>query len=564
MRNISTYHKALFSLLFLIGILVLVAFFANYLNRKKTEVFVESNVRQLENSVTQVLALNDVGVKQGVADYTYWDEMVKAIEKPSIAWTKENIDPMIITFHLESAWAFDTLGKCVMSSAIPTYKWLKNVVIPKSVIDSLLKNRFFTTTIKTQGGYLELIGATVHYTSDPKRLLRPHGFYIVGRFLGKPFLNNLSKILAARVVLTTEPLPAGLIRSDETIAVMIPFTVVEEHAPLYLYVEKKIPFLRQFTIFSQEMIWLLLGASLIILVGVWFTFSKWVTQPLNLVRRLLATNDLTAVEKLKRYGNEFQEIGELIKQSVEHKQQLEFLKQKAEESDQLKSSFLANMSHEIRTPLNGILGFSELLCEQTTEKEYSKNCVSIIKGCSDDLLQIINDLFDISKLEANQMTIHPEIINGLELLAELEQQYKFSSLNKNGLELVINATGPSINIRTDRIRLKQVLINLLNNGLKFTQAGTVEAGCYVERAGFAVFFVKDTGIGIPETHQELIFERFRQFDSNFTVSRDYGGVGLGLSICKGLVDKMGGNISVNSVLGEGSTFFVRIPLASRE
>jgi len=342
---------------------------------------------------------------------------------------------------------------------------------------------------------------------------------------------------------------------------MIPYTVANDSLPLNLYVQKKIPFLRQYTIFSRELLWLLLGAAIAILLVVWLTFSHWVTQPLRVIRRMLATNNVNADEKLKPYGYEFQEIGRLIKESVEQKKQLELLRLKAEESDRLKSSFLANMSHEIRTPLNGILGFSELISKRFHEDEAISTYARVIKGCSDDLLQIINDLLDISKLEADQMMLNVEAVKCHDLLGEIQTQYRANNLNKNNLELFFELSGDDILIVADKLRLKQIIVNLLNNALKFTEAGKVEIGCYVEEGGFAVFYVKDTGIGIPESQQELIFERFRQSDSNFTISRQYGGVGLGLSICKGLIDKMGGEISLCSVLGGGSTFFVRIPLA---
>lgn len=561
MRKISTYYKVLLSLLFLLGILVLVAFFAYYLNTKKAEVFVESNVRQLEYSVRQVLALNEVSVRQAVTDYTYWDDMVMAIAKKDTNWANENIAPMLITFHLEAAWAFDTLGVCVLSEASPSYNWLGQVSIPSNVIDSVRKHKFYNTIIKTQAGYLELIGSTVHITNDPNRVLRSHGYYIVGRFLGEPFRNNLSRILVARVELTNEIIPSGLIRNDESVGVMIPYTVANDSLPLSLYVQKKVPFLRQYNIFSRELLWLLLGAAIAVLIVVWLTFSRWVTQPLGMIRRMLVTNNANADEKLKPYGYEFQEIGRLIKESVEQKKQLELLRRKAEESDRLKSSFLANMSHEIRTPLNGILGFSELISKRFHGDESAATYMRVIKGCSDDLLQIINDLLDISKLEADQMTLHVEKVKCNDLLGEIQTQYQANNLNKNNLELFFELPSDNILVVADRLRLKQIIVNLLNNALKFTEEGKVEVGCYAEEVGFAVFYVKDSGIGIPESQQELIFERFRQSDSNFTISRQYGGVGLGLSICKGLVDKMGGEISLCSVLGGGSTFFVRIPLA---
>ena len=562
MRRISTHHIALYSLLFLIVILLLAAFFTYNLNSKKTRLFVESTERQLEHSVHQVLALDAQGIKQGVNDYTYWDDFVTGIARKDTAWARENINEMIKTFRVEAAWVFDSSGREVYSAAVPSFLWLREVRIPSSFLDSLNAKKSHEAIIGTQDGYVTLIGATVHPSNDPLRKSNPQGFYIIGRYLGTPFLNNLSRILASKVELTTDVKPAGMIRNNEAIAIMVPMETVDRTSPLYLYVEKKIPFLKQYTQFSVELLLLLFCAAVVILFGAWLTFSRWVSRPLKLVGELLATNDINADEKLSGFGYEFQDIGALIRCSVEQKKQLGFLRKKAEESDRLKSSFLANMSHEIRTPLNGILGFSELMYRRAINDEPSANYMRVIKKCSDDLLQIINDLLDISKLEADQMTMHFENISCKELLGELQLQYnQGNSYIRENLELVFKTDDCSSTVLADRLRLKQILTNLLNNAIKFTEKGSIEIGCMPEEDGFLVFYVKDSGIGIPESQQELIFERFRQSESNFTISRQYGGVGLGLSISKGLVDKMGGAISLRSVAGTGTTFFVRIPLA---
>jgi PAS domain S-box-containing protein len=232
-------------------------------------------------------------------------------------------------------------------------------------------------------------------------------------------------------------------------------------------------------------------------------------------------------------------------------------KNRAEESDKLKSAFLANMSHEIRTPLNAILGFSELLNDTGLSREKTSEYHDIIEFSSQQLLTIINDILDISKIEAGQLSISLDIVDVNNLLQETFLQYKQKAESKNiNLVLSTDSSGKNLETRTDEIRVRQVICNLLDNALKFTTEGKIEFGCNVE-GNFVKFFVKDTGIGIIPENQSIIFKPFRQVET--TSIRNYRGNGLGLSISKALVEKLGGTLTLNSEPGRGSTFTFTIP-----
>ncbi len=232
-------------------------------------------------------------------------------------------------------------------------------------------------------------------------------------------------------------------------------------------------------------------------------------------------------------------------------------KEKAEESDKLKTAFLANMSHEIRTPMNAIIGLSSFLTEPGLSKEKTEDFVEIINSSSQQLLTIIDDIVDISKIEAGQVTIVSEFVNINKLLKEIYVMYRNPAESKKiGLSFSCEQPDDLIQTMTDRNRVKQVFCNLLNNAIKFTVEGEIEFG-YMLKEKFVEFYVKDNGIGIALENRSLIFDRFRQVKT--LDSRMYGGIGLGLSISKGLVEKMGGTIWVNSELGKGSTFYFTIP-----
>lgn len=245
--------------------------------------------------------------------------------------------------------------------------------------------------------------------------------------------------------------------------------------------------------------------------------------------------------------------------------QLQEAKVKAEESDKLKTAFLSNMSHEIRTPMNAIIGFSELLKDENLSEADHEEFLEIIIEKGNLLLNIINDIIDISKVEANEIKIEESVtdINELcdELLASFDQIKKMK--RKDNLKINLKKQFPSqpFLVMSDPLRLKQVLTNLIDNAIKFTHKGHIDFGYRIFQKGehrSLHFFVEDTGIGVDIGMHDIIFNRFRQIDESHT--REFGGTGLGLAISKKLIQLMGGNIQIQSEVNKGSTFSFDVPL----
>jgi PAS domain S-box-containing protein len=255
-------------------------------------------------------------------------------------------------------------------------------------------------------------------------------------------------------------------------------------------------------------------------------------------------------------------LNEELTSSIDHIQNVneELIKQKAkaEESDKLKSSFLANMSHEIFTPMNSIMGFSDLLLHPDLSTKKIAQFVQMIHSSSKQLMSIISDLVDISTIEAGQIKIHSELVDIKKLLNEIYIIYR-ELINSKKISLNYKFLDTN-KVKTDGNRIRQILYNLLNNAIKFTKEGSIEFGnkmVDINGHSYLQFYVKDTGIGIAPENQELVFERFRQIETSNSLI--YGGNGLGLSISKALVEKLGGEILVESELGKGSTFSFTIP-----
>lgn len=279
-------------------------------------------------------------------------------------------------------------------------------------------------------------------------------------------------------------------------------------------------------------------------------------------------NDVTQIKQyekeLKEKNEEYYALNEELEENIKWIQkvnnELKIAKEKAEESDRLKSAFLANMSHEIRTPLNGIIGFSALLNKKGLNKDTYKRYANIIENSGKRLLSVVNDVFDISLIQSDQMKIEKNTFNINELLDEvvtLYQTIQKEKLKDISLKL-IKSSDKEIKLNNDQYRLHQIFKNLLDNAFKFTKKGEIEFGYLPVKDDEITFYVKDTGIGIPKKFQHNIFSAFRQVDDSIT--RDYEGAGLGLSICEGLLQRMGGNIWVESEVNQGSIFYFTLSL----
>jgi signal transduction histidine kinase len=260
-------------------------------------------------------------------------------------------------------------------------------------------------------------------------------------------------------------------------------------------------------------------------------------------QQLQASNDLLLQqnEELKKQ-----------KQKIEL-QNLELLK-----ASRVKSQFLATMSHELRTPMNAIIGFSQVLLRQSKGglNVHQQTMVERILSNSKNLLDLVNDILDLSRIEAGRLELRPEPCDLLQLLEITIGQLRSLAEEKN-LTVRVHSTLPHSRAFNDSMRVRQILINLLSNAIKFTNSGEISIELSEPEPGRVAIAVQDAGIGIAPTDLKRIFEVFRQIDQ--TINRKYGGTGLGLAITRSLVEMMGGEITVQSQLGQGSTFTIDIP-----
>jgi PAS domain S-box-containing protein len=298
--------------------------------------------------------------------------------------------------------------------------------------------------------------------------------------------------------------------------------------------------------------------------------SKIVNERGEPVAVVSVIHDLTQAEDNERLARELQQLNEQLEDRIRHatveleerNRRLEWQSHELKKASRLKSEFLANMSHELRTPINVILGYTSLMRERIYGELTSQQAEALTKtyDTSQHLLELINDILDLSKIEAGKMPVHLEMVHVGDLISEVSASLQ-PLLQGKPIEYVQAVTDDVPLVRTDRTKLKQVLLNLLSNAVKFTQEGEVRVAALPTAPAAGVRIeVADTGIGIRPEHLQAIFEDFRQLDQSHT--REYGGTGLGLSITRKLLGILGGSITVESTHGKGTRFTIDLPVTT--
>ncbi len=222
-------------------------------------------------------------------------------------------------------------------------------------------------------------------------------------------------------------------------------------------------------------------------------------------------------------------------------------------AERLKSTFIANISHEVRTPLNAIVGFSGLIATASDEEE-KKLYMDIISENNERLLRLINDIFDLSQIEAGTLSFEYSEFDANDLLRELEGMFQVKLFNNPSVDLICEASLQPIIMYSEHQRIIQVMANLIHNAIKFTKSGEIRFGCYMKETDTVHFYVSDTGIGIPEEEQQEIFTSFKKLD------REVPGTGLGLTLSQTIIRSLGGKAGLESEVNKGSTFWFEVPL----
>jgi signal transduction histidine kinase/CheY-like chemotaxis protein len=515
----------------------------------------ESTQKQYNNEVSSIIQLNSKTLIATIVDITFWDDLVLFTKSKNKKWYDKYISGEFESYEVDYLGVYDIDKQMIFKTSNSKIK--TKDFIPKEVMIQLYQSKLTRYYTKIPEGIVEVFGATIHPSNDPKKkLTKPSGYFFMVRLLDESFCKNLDNISSSEVELVD-------LNTMSTLEV----DVLQATINLKDYNNTEVAnlvFKRSFNLHfknTKEILVVLILASLINIFIYLYYSRRWIYRPLKSITNVLETGNESTIDDLKKEPGEFGYIGNLFEENSHQRKQLELSKEKAEESDKLKSSFLANLSHEIRTPMNAIVGFSDLLNDKNLTEEDRSEYLRIIKNCGVNLVSIIEDLIEMSKIDSKQITPNFKGIDLDACIKELYETLRVTIPDDKQVELcfVENENAILGNILTDDIKLKQVIVNLISNAIKYTEKGKVTFSYQInKKEKTIVFTVKDTGLGIDEENLKVIFDRFRRIEDEFSV--ELSGLGLGLAISKAYIEMLGGTISVNSQKRVGSEFTFTIPL----
>jgi len=553
--KLTTYFKLI---LLIVGIcsLFLFLFLSLYIYtiQQEKDVF-KANSDQYQTEVRRLFDFNSKTQIVTINDLTYWDALVNFTKTKDTIWYNNYIADEFPTYEVNYIGVYDISKKFIARTSTSNFKTID--FVPVQAMMHLYRSKFSRFYMRVPEGIVEVFGGTIHPSNDPQKIKsKPSGYFFTARLLDQSYFKNLEEICTSKIQLL-DRVDTDTIGNRKVTSVIklrdVDNLVVAKllfERPSHLNFEK-----------TKELLLIIVIVTIISLIGAIYYSSKWVYKPLRLITNILENDGEISISHLKKEPGEFGYIGNLFEDHRKNRYQLEKSKEKAEESDKLKSTFLANLSHEIRTPMNAIIGFSDLLLDDNLADEHKSKYLKIIKKSGKSLVSIIEDLIEMSKIDANQITPNYKGVNLDKCIEELYNTLKVTIPDEKNINFYVLEKYVRIenDILTDEVKLKQILVNLLTNAIKFTDTGHVAFGYSINNEKKRIEFkVEDTGLGINEKDLKVIFDRFRRVEDDYSIA--LRGLGLGLSISKAYVEMLGGQIKVSSVYGEGSVFKFNIPL----
>ena len=526
----STYSKVLM-LIILSCVFFTALYFSLYYYIFTQEKEVNKNtISQFDNEIKKLLLLNSDSHSLLINDITTWDEFVLFFITKDKEWFDETMSPALDTYRSDYEGVYDNDGNFITkfsNSKIKSFDF-----IPRNVIYELKRLKHLNFFLETPDGIVEVFGATVNKSIDPTKYnSKPAGCFFLARLVDANYIKNLEKISESKISFTNIVLKNNI--DNDQVQVTKSLKDWQGNNVANLTFKRNCDI--HFSDIKKMLFLIFLGFLAYLYVNLYYS-RRWIYKPLSLIISVLETGNRKSIKKLERLEDEFGHIGNLFKENNNQRKQLEKSKLKAEESDQLKSSFLANLSHEIRTPMNAIVGFTDLLSNTNLSELEKSEYLKVIAKSGENLVSIIEDLIEMSKIDANQISPNYSNVNLESCMSELYNTIKITIHKSKKFDFHILENSKSVikNIVTDEIKLKQIIINLVTNAIKFTDEGFVAFGYEIDKKNELIkFVIKDSGLGIDEKNHKFIFDRFRSVDNDLSIK--LGGLGLGLAISKAYV-----------------------------
>ncbi len=574
---ILSIQKRIIILLLAIGICMVGGLIiSGHLDWQRVISLLEKQKEQRADLLNTAVQFRSESIDNFVFDYTYWDDMLKFAQTGDTVWANENIVSSIPTFKIDYAWVYRPDLSLIYSTHIDSIRALVTLPMSETQMRSIVSGKPLTSFfIKSGSDLIEISEGSIHPTIDQKRQSPPFGYLFVGRIWTHDYLKKIGAISRTELNLLTPENNAN--HKDSIIPKEFRYI---NYKPLFAFDHKPIAIIASTGIVEIAKVFhedarLRLSILAIILILI-LSVVSWaligiINRPLKVLVSSLKDEDTEQISELVNQKTEFGRIAQLINEfllqkktlinEIDERKKMEIeliiAKDKAEESDRLKTSFLNNISHEIRTPINAIVGFSDLIKDPRIVEKERAEFTEIIVESSYRLMGVITDLINLSTVESGTAVVKEEKFSLNILMHEIYGQIK-PLVDPANLTVTLGCSMEDSysHIISDKIKLHQIIMNLLKNSIKFTKTGRIEFG-YVRQNSNIEFYVKDTGIGIPAAKFDAIFARFQQVDDS--LSKPYGGAGLGLPISKAYTELMGGRMWFKSEVNKGTEFYFAIP-----
>jgi signal transduction histidine kinase/CheY-like chemotaxis protein len=568
-----------------LSLVVLFSFIFNQATQSKNKLLLKNGYVDLKSEANNIYESKSNLSEKCVFDYSFWDDLLTATAKSDTNWINVHFTPSLSNYDINYVWILNKTGAVVYNKNAASKTNVPFIIIDKSnFLNELDKNPFKSFHIKYQGNILQLIVAPIQPSGDLSRVSAQQGYLICGKIYDTIYTQNLSKIssnIQYKIEAITNQIKDSIDGSNNVLNYNKPLFDFWGKQIASISAEKRLDMITTYKTYLRNYSLLYLS----ILIGLLFWYYQFmrikILKPIRILSDALNKKDGSHLGYLKARRDEFADIAFLIDDSFEKNKKLEaeiearlkteealkksaveleratIDKIRAEQDRIAKAEFLSTMSHEIRTPINGVIGITNLLkTENLTEKQHE--LVNTLAFSSTHLLSILTDILDLSKIESGNLTFDKVTFNLNDICKSIQTLHSANATAK-GIYLNFKSDGNTAEyLSGDSVRLCQILNNLLGNAIKFTEKGGVLLSCALlpneieNRKQLIEFTIEDSGIGIDNDKLDTIFESFSQADR--TITSNYGGTGLGLTITKKLIELQGGTIVVKSTLGVGTIF----------
>ncbi len=566
-------------LFFILGLIFFYGFKIAILSKNK--MLLNNRYAELKKSTNTLLEANNRDFENFILENSYDKDLKKAISKNDSNWLNSNFVPSLESNNIDYVWIISTNGNILFSSGGNNI----NPIFPidkATFINNIVENPYKNFYTNINESAMQLVIAPMEFSQKINGESNTFIYLVFGKKYDKTYLNNLSDISASTNfnILKNEKVLQDSINTDQNI--------IRYHYSLEDFLGAKFGTLESSKVLNEITVYndyfgqySLIYVLLFLVLGVaYYKFlSLKVLKPISILSDALNCEDVSYLKKLKTKRNEFGNIATLLEDSFANTKKLNeeiSLRKKsevelklaavelenatvkkiiAEQGKKAKGDFLSTMSHEIRTPINGVIGIANLLKTEPLNPS-QHDLVDTLVFSSNYLLSILTDILDFSKIEAGNLTFDNVQFNLKEICKNIQSLNQTNAKNKSLLLILNTDDQVSSYLKGDSLRLCQILNNIIGNAIKFTNSGNVTFGyrllSTIDKKQNIEFTIQDSGIGIAVNKLDCIFDSFSQADR--TISTNYGGTGLGLTISKKLIELQGGNIKVESEVNKGTTF----------